>query len=115
MLMAPLLDSCYWIFFPDYSVFSETSLELVCNTEKDKGRLRHRTSGQGQCLIKELYQCWFYVYIVGILAGIRPCGIIVLLSELFTSESKAQVYASLHQFLKEHPQVSETIGIIRRT
>ncbi len=24
MLMAPLLDSCYWIFFPDYSVFSET-------------------------------------------------------------------------------------------
>ena len=47
---------------------------------------------------------------VGILAGIRPCGIIVLLSELFTSESKAQVYANLHQFLQQFPQVSSSIG-----
>ena len=34
----------------------------------------------------------------GILAGIWPCATITLLAELFTSESKAQVYGPVHDF-----------------
>lgn len=48
--------------------------------------------------------------LTGILAGVRPCGIIVLLAELFRAESKAQVYANLHEFMRKHPHVSENIG-----
>jgi hypothetical protein len=40
--------------------------------------------------------------LTGILAGIWPCGTICLLSELFGSESKQQVYAMLHTFLCEN-------------
>lgn len=48
--------------------------------------------------------------LTGILAGVRPCSIIVLLAELFRAESKAQVYANLHEFMRKHPHVSENIG-----
>ncbi len=40
-----------------------------------------------------------YVFYTGILAGIWPCGVITLLAELFVSESKAQVYGALHDYL----------------
>ena len=40
----------------------------------------------------------------------RPCGIIVLLSELFRAESISQVYATLHEFLRKPEQVSEKLG-----
>ena len=40
----------------------------------------------------------------------RPCGIVVLLTELFNAESKSQVYASLHEFLRRHSSVSKNIG-----
>ena len=46
----------------------------------------------------------------GILAGVRPCGIIVFLSELFISESKTQVYGALHSFYKLVPTVASKIG-----
>ena len=46
----------------------------------------------------------------GILAAVRPCGIIVLLAELFTSESKSQVYANLHEYLRKHSAVSQSLG-----
>ena len=54
----------------------------------------------------------------------RPCGIIVLLSELFSTESKSQVYASLHAttsfsfyytfaiFITEEKNLSFAIAII---
>ena len=42
----------------------------------------------------------------------KPCGIIVLLSELFTSESKSQVYANVHEYFRKHPVVSKNIGIV---
>ena len=35
----------------------------------------------------------------GVLAGMRPCGIVVMLKELFSAESKLQVYAALHELL----------------
>jgi hypothetical protein len=48
--------------------------------------------------------------IVGILAGVRPCGVIVLLAELFRAESTSQVYATLHEFLRNHEHVFEKLG-----
>jgi len=48
------------------------------------------------------------------MAGMRPCGIIVLLAELFTSESKSQVYANLHEFLRKHPHALNSIGKLYR-
>lgn len=53
-----------------------------------------------------------YHLIIGILAAVRPCGIIVLLAELFRAESKSQVYANLHEFLRKQPNVSENLGMI---
>ena len=50
-------------------------------------------------------------FITGILAGVRPCGVIVLLAELFRAESKSQVYANLHEFMRRHPRVLENIGM----
>ena len=41
----------------------------------------------------------------GVLAGMWPCGILIMLKELFTAESKAQVYAALHDLLSSHPNV----------
>ena len=49
---------------------------------------------------------------VGVLAGMRPCGVIVLLGELFISESKAQVYGYLHNFFAMHPDVAKCIAIV---
>ena len=54
--------------------------------------------------IYSLYSVQCYV---GILAGIRPCGVIVLLAELFSSESKSQVYAHLH---RKNPAFSNNLG-----
>ena len=34
-----------------------------------------------------------------ILAGLWPCGVIVMLSELFSAESKSQAFAALHEVL----------------
>ena len=43
----------------------------------------------------------------GILAVATPCGIVVDVKELFNSESKTQVYAHLHQILK-NPSMAKT-------
>ena len=37
-----------------------------------------------------------------ILAGLWPCGVIVMLSELFSAESKSQVFAALHELLTKN-------------
>ena len=47
---------------------------------------------------------------LGIMAGMRPCGVIVLLSELFISESLPQVYGSLHQFYVGNPAAASKIS-----
>jgi hypothetical protein len=53
---------------------------------------------------------WLNQLNVGILAGIRPCGIIVMLTELFTSESKTQVYGALHSYVTACPKHAKNIG-----
>ena len=39
-----------------------------------------------------------------------PCGIVVMFAELFTAESKSQVYAALHQLLSNHKTVSSRLS-----
>jgi len=51
------------------------------------------------------------VWSIGILAGMRPCGIIVLLSELFSCESVSQVYAILHEYLRNNANVATSLGM----
>ena len=53
----------------------------------------------------------FYKHLTGILSGVCPCGEIVLLAELFRTESKSQVYANLHEFMRRHPRFLENIGM----
>ena len=42
--------------------------------------------------------------------GMWPCGIILLVAELFRSESKSEVYASIHEFLWRNTKVSSTLS-----
>lgn len=46
----------------------------------------------------------------GIFAGMWPCGIVTLISELFLAESKAQVYGHLHQFLQSVPTTASNLS-----
>lgn len=61
------------------------------------------------CIIT-LLQIYFTKF-AGILAGVRPCGVIVLLSELYTLESKSQVYRYLHNYFSLHPETAQNIGM----
>ena len=54
---------------------------------------------------------WCIIYVTGLLAGLRSCGIIVLLAELFTAESKTQVYGCLHEFLRRSSKAISAIGM----
>ena len=51
-----------------------------------------------------------FVFYYRELAGMRPCGIIVLLSELLSTESKLQVYVTLHEYFRRNPVVSNNLG-----
>jgi len=42
----------------------------------------------------------------GILAGIWPCSVICIVSELFVSESFSQVYRILHEFLSQNSHLT---------
>ncbi len=48
--------------------------------------------------------------LAGILAGVWPCGTIMLLAELYISESKSQVYGNVHGLLHEHPMNTASIS-----
>ena len=49
--------------------------------------------------------------LAGILVGMWPCGIVVMLQELFTAESKSQVYAALHELLSNYPSISKSLSM----
>ena len=40
----------------------------------------------------------------------RPCGIIVLLSELYIAESKSQVYGYLHNYYVRYPHAAQKVS-----
>lgn len=48
--------------------------------------------------------------LVGILAGVHPCGTITLLGELFGAESKGQVYGHLHSYLFDNESLTTSIS-----
>ena len=62
------------------------------------------------CMYAFDYIC---VYIIGLLAGMWPCGTITLIDELFTSESISQVYGCLHGFIHTNSTNTENIGIYK--
>ena len=51
-----------------------------------------------------------FIFTQGIFAGMKPCGKILMLAELFTSESISQVYAYLHEYLRKNSGVTRNIG-----
>ena len=51
------------------------------------------------------------IYLLGVLAGMWPCGIITLVRELFIAESKSQVYGHLHQFLQDQPYTAHRLSM----
>lgn len=52
----------------------------------------------------------FVHFYKGILAGIWPCGTITLIAELFISESKAQVYGAVYDFMHSNMKSAEEIS-----
>lgn len=52
--------------------------------------------------------------ILGVLAGVWPCGVICIVSELFVSESLSQVYGILHEFLEQNSSLT-SIGALLST
>ena len=91
---------------------TEPVATVTCNTQKDRGvRLNHITSGsQPMAIMYRFFHIVCCYYPIGILAGAWPCGIIVIVSELFRAESKSQVYASLHQYFSDYPSVLDKLG-----
>lgn len=39
-----------------------------------------------------------------------PCGVLVMLTELFNAESKSQVYAALHELLHNYDNIAATLS-----
>ena len=61
------------------------------------------------CIGLQLLQYDTHTTSSGVLARIWPCGV-VLLRELFITESKVQVYGHLHEFLQEHPDTAQKLS-----
>lgn len=93
------------------ALVEDTHSQTSCNTEKDRHISRNQRTA-GICHRFLLYHKNYYNYSLGILAGLRPCGIIVLLCELYTAESKTQVYGCLHDYYTRHPTAAKNIGTI---
>lgn len=51
-----------------------------------------------------------YIKFLGILAGMRPCGVILFVSELFIPESLSQVYGCLPNYYTLYPNAVQDIG-----
>ena len=49
-------------------------------------------------------------HVAGVLVGAWPCGIIIMISELFQAESNSQVHGSLHQYFSDDPLVLDKLG-----
>ena len=47
----------------------------------------------------------------GVLDWMWPCGIVVMLTELFTAESKLQVYAAFHELLSNYTTIVNNLSM----
>ena len=92
---------------------TEKSIEVTCNTEKDHTRINYHTAGMQRTYIHmyvdpTILLCSFPC--LGVIMGAWPCGIIILLGELFGAESISQVYAFVHTFLQMNSNSTNDIG-----
>ena len=94
-------------------------ITIIYITEKDRNqKLNHHTAGIISCILAAIDCNNIHggdIY-VGFLAGIWPCGMITMLSELYIAESKTQVYAALHDYLSRNSSIflelSEFIALV---
>lgn len=56
-----------------------------------------------------MYDLFVKIMHAGIVVGAWPCGMIVMIGELFGSESKSQVYGCIHTFLQENKSSSASL------
>ena len=86
----------------------EANAKPKCKTEKDRSvRLNARTAGIVHTILHtDIHVSIQICFYSGILAVMWPCGVIVHVSELFTAESKTQVYGQLHDLLWTHPRAA---------
>ena len=85
---------------------------LRCQTEKEKHKkLNLQTAGRYIYTQSDNRNRTFCMHCIGILAGMRPCWIILFINELFISESLSQVYGILHEFLSRQENVLNNLGL----
>ena len=53
---------------------------------------------------------YMFIFLPGILVGMRPCGITLFISELFILKSLSQVYGVLHEFLARQKNVAASLS-----
>lgn len=82
---------------------------LRCQTEKEK--LNLETASRYIYTQSDNRNRTFCMHYLGILDGMRPCGIILFINELFISESLSQVYGILHEFLSRQENVLNNLGL----
>lgn len=51
------------------------------------------------------------IHTIGLLAGIWPCGVIIMIDGLFLSENLSQVYGCLHGLFHTNPLTTGSIGM----
>ena len=126
----PLLLFCVIACIGYLSKHDTNQAELACNALKDKGiHLHDRSAGNTMSyfmsmpynviwhnppsllLLMSLKTCGIIILVTssGVLVGMWPCGILIMLKELFITESKAQVYAALHELLSSHLNISTSL------
>lgn len=92
----------------------DVEVSLTCNTEKDRHvRLNERTAGtlyDNYIVIQYMHVHYDTILCAGILGVMWPCGVIAMLCELFVSESKSQVYAHLHDFLRMSERTAQNLS-----
>ena len=88
-----------------FKVVKEDTVNLKCNAEKNRSRINHKTAGR--CSLNGILN---YDFGLGILLGAWPCGTIVMIEELFGTESKAQVYGQLHSLLSTNTHAMSNLG-----
>ena len=80
---------------------------LACNTEKDKDiRFHSRTAGKFTMLLLKLTVTCIYRFT----SSYKTLWNYSVSGKTFTAESKSQVYALLHEFLRKNPSASDTLG-----
>ena len=99
----------YYYYFRPLTKNEGDGKYLRCQTEKEK--LNLETAGRYIYTQSDNRNRTFCMHYLGILAGMRPCGIFVFVNELFISESLSQVYEILYEFMSRQENVLNNLGL----